>query len=634
MTKPTPNPDPVQVILGRLKGVKQTGKEQWQARCPAHDDCHASLSVARGEDGRALVHCHAGCAVADILAAVGLETGDLFPRTPAKQRHSASRRMGEQKRGRRIVATHDYEDAEGKLLFQVVRYDPKDFRQRRPDGKGGWTWNLKGVPRVPYRLPELLAADPSAWVFVPEGEKDVDNLRGVGLVATTNPGGKGKWKHLADDSAIHGRRVAIIPDNDKDGGGMVHAQDVAARLYGRAADVRVVELPGEFRDVSEWLDSLDSKEPEDVAAALVAMAEAAPVWTPEAEAPGLSRPVLTCLADVQPQPVRWLWPQRIALGKLTLLAGDPGLGKSCLTLDVAARVSRGNGWPDSPAATGAPAGVVLLSAEDDLADTIRPRLDAAGADVLRIMALEAVKVRDPEAGTDRPSPFSLAADLPELARAISATRDCRLVVIDPITAYLGRADSHKNAEIRALLAPLSELAARCDVAIVAVTHLRKGEGPAMYRAMGSLAFVAAARAVFGVARDPDDATGERRFMLPVKNNLGNDRDGLAYRLLAPAGGVPAVAWEAQPVHISADEALGPPPAKRPGPDPQERNEAVEWLRDALAEGPRPVRDLLTEAKKDGISEGTLKRAKKQIGAVAGKVGWDAGWVWRLAEGGQ
>ena len=277
---------------------------------------------------------------------------------------------------------------------------------------------------------------------------------------------------------------------------------------------------------------------------------------------------------------------------------------------------------------------MLLSAEDDLADTIRPRLDVAGAEVSRIMALQAVKVREPETGAERQNAFNLVADLPELEKAIRATRDCRLVVIDPITAYLGKTDSHRNAEIRALLAPLSELAARCGVALVAVTHLRKGEGRAMYRAMGSLAFVAAARAVYGVAKDADDPTEQRRLVLPIKNNLGNDTDGLAYRLVAPDGGLPAVAWEAEPVHISAEEALGPVTAKKPGPDPQERSEAADWLRNALAEGPQPAKELFAEAKKNGIREGTLKRAKKELGVKAEKSGWESPWVWRLPEGEQ
>jgi putative DNA primase/helicase len=232
--------DPVQEILLRLQGVKPTGQHQWQARCPAHDDQHASLCVGQGADGRALVYCQAGCSTFEIRKVLDLPWSAFFP--PGSQSQQPSDR---------IVATYDYRDAAGELLFQVVRFDPKDFRQRRPDGSGGWLWELGETPRVLYRLPELLAAEASAWIFVVEGEKDADNLAALGLVATCNPGGAGKWSRLSDDSALHGRPVAILPD--KDDPGRKHAQDVAARLTGKAAEVRIVSLPGPGKDVSDWI---------------------------------------------------------------------------------------------------------------------------------------------------------------------------------------------------------------------------------------------------------------------------------------------------------------------------------------------------------------------------------------------
>jgi len=142
--------DPVQGFIDRLEGVKQTGKEQWQARCPAHDDRKPSLSVARGEDGRALVKCQAGCTTADVLSAVGLTEPDLFPQDGQQSRQNAPGRSNP----RKIV---------GK------RYAPKDFRQRRSHGKGGWLWKMGDTPRVLYRLPELLVADKRArpWPLSP-----------------------------------------------------------------------------------------------------------------------------------------------------------------------------------------------------------------------------------------------------------------------------------------------------------------------------------------------------------------------------------------------------------------------------------------------------------------------------------
>src|SRR5215470_8877425 len=158
-------------VLASLKGVKKCGGG-FSARCPAHDDKRSSLSVSEGRDGKLLLTCHAGCSFETILAAI----------------------PGAQNATKRIVAEYDYRDEQGNLLYQAVRFDQKDFRVRVPDGQGGWNWNLNGTRRVPYRLPDLLAADPSRTVAVAEGEKDVNRLRDLGIVATCNVSGAGKWR--------------------------------------------------------------------------------------------------------------------------------------------------------------------------------------------------------------------------------------------------------------------------------------------------------------------------------------------------------------------------------------------------------------------------------------------------------
>jgi hypothetical protein len=204
---------------------------------------------------------------------------------------------------------------------------------------------------------------------------------------------------------------------------------------------------------------------------------------------------------------------------------------------------------------------------------------------------------------------------------------CRLVVIDPVTAYLGGVDSHKNAEIRGLLAPLGAIAERHRVAMVAVTHLNKsGGGPAIYRAMGSLAFAAAARAAWAVSKDKDDS--RRRLLLPIKNNIAPDTGGLAYRI-EPLGidGCPAVSWEPDPVNVSADDALAGNRDERGGRT--ERDDAAAWLRDYLGEGPKLARDVLTESKAAGFSKRTIDRAKPVAGVRTRKEAFGGGWVWEL-----
>ncbi len=350
--------------------------------------------------------------------------------------------------------------------------------------------------------------------------------------------------------------------------------------------------------------------------------------------PFAATPVTVVLSDVQPESVRWLWPGRIALGKLTLLCGDPGLGKSFVTLDLAARVSSGTSWPDIPILPHPPGGVVLLSAEDDLADTIRPRLDAAGADPSRVVAIQAVRrilvpasPRGDNFDLVREDYFDLTEDLPALETAIEKTADCRLVIIDPLTAYLGKTDSHKNAEVRAVLAKLFDLAAKRKVAVLAVTHLNKAGGlPAIYRAMGSLAFVAAARAVWAVVRDENDETGRRRLFVPVKNNVGADESGLAYAL-EPVDGVARVAWEAAPVDMRADEALGGRQTSAV------RDEARQFVVDTLtANGGDMLSDELTEAAKaEGIGERTFRSARKAVAVVYKEKVKGGQWRCRLRE---
>ena len=259
---------------------------------------------------------------------------------------------------------------------------------------------------------------------------------------------------------------------------------------------------------------------------------------------------------IEPQPVRWLWPGRIALRKVSLIASDPGLGKSLVTIDLVARVTRAKTWPADTAA--APRGrALILSAEDDPADTIVPRLIAADADLLRVKLLDCV--RDLSAsGNPFERGFSLERDVQLLERELALMPDCRLVVVDPISAYLGGTDTHRNADVRALLMPLTKLAQRHDVAIVAVSHLNKGTAlHANYRVTGSIAFTAMARAVYLIAKDPDDP--KRRLMMPIKNNLGHDEAGLAYRISVTPEGIAFIEWDARAVTITPDDALNPDP---------------------------------------------------------------------------
>jgi putative DNA primase/helicase len=329
---------------------------------------------------------------------------------------------------------------------------------------------------------------------------------------------------------------------------------------------------------------------------------------------------LESFRDIIAERVRWLWNQRIPLGKLTLFVGDPGKGKSLVTVDIAARMSRGTRFPD-----GAPcevADTIFLSAEDDAQDTIRPRLDAAGADVARIHRVKAVKVILADGGTGE-SAFSLERDLDRLEDAVKKISSAQMLVVDPLSAYMGKVDTHRDAEIRRVIAPLSEFAARRRLAVVGVMHLKKSETSALLRVSGSIGFVAAARVVWGFGEDPDES--ETRIMVAVKNNLASLGNGLAYRIEA-SGEVARIAWKPGVVTLDANSVLSV--------DRQEQSdrgarkpEAETWLLRLLASGEEmPVSKIIKLAEGAPFSWRTFEQAKKENGVRAVKRGRVWAWV--------
>lgn len=323
--------------------------------------------------------------------------------------------------------------------------------------------------------------------------------------------------------------------------------------------------------------------------------------------------------------VRWLWPGHIPIGKYTEIIGFPGVGKSLLTCDIAARVSRGLAWPDCDNPEG-PGGVVLLTAEDDLADTVIPRLRAANADLYRISAIEAVS----RIGTSKEfRAVALGRDLASIDAAIRQTRDCKLLIVDPTTAFCGDTDSHKAADVRALLTPLCMMAAERGVAVVGVTHFNKGNGgPAIGRGMGSIAWVAAARMVWGVVKDTADHTS--RLMIPLKCNLAADASGLSYKIL-DVDGVPMAAWSADPVTRSVDDVLAEMGAGAKQSTPKHKQGVILWLRTLLQDGRKTSGEIWAKAEEAGHSERLVNWAKKQLGVTPYLEGFGrtGTWYWEL-----
>jgi RecA-family ATPase len=330
---------------------------------------------------------------------------------------------------------------------------------------------------------------------------------------------------------------------------------------------------------------------------------------------------IVTMSDIAPQSVSWHWKGRIPLGKVVTLDGDPGVGKSTLALTFAAMVSTGGIWPDS-ADCDYPGDVILMSAEDGLADTIRPRLDAAGADVTRIHAVQGVPLSEREPDVLR---MPTLGDISQLRDLIIA-RGARLVIIDVLMAYIPTGvDSHRDQDVRQILARLSALAESTGCTILLLRHLNKGKGDALYRGGGSIGIVGAARVGMVVATDPDDA--DLRVLAPLKNNLAAAPPSLTYRLVPDElYDVARVQWVGESSH-SAAQLLS-----ERDDDDGTLNEVQGWLEDYLMqEGPCRSRDVKTAGQKEGHALRTIQRARDKLRVVVRQNGFPRQTYWELPQ---
>jgi hypothetical protein len=260
--------------------------------------------------------------------------------------------------------------------------------------------------------------------------------------------------------------------------------------------------------------------------------------------------------------------------------------------------------------------VLILSSEDSSSRTIRPRLEAAGADLDRVHLLCAARNPDYSYG-----PFSLRQHMRRMEEWLEDSGKVRLVLFDPLAAYAG---ASRESEVRALLNPFAAFAQRAGVAVIGIVHLNKNvRGKALYRASGSLAFVAAARHVYAVTRDPDDEG--LRLLVRIKNNLSQDENGFSFAIERDGAGRPRIAWDSTPLPLDAQAALAGPQSERGA-----RSPAQDWLRQALTGGPMPVRELRKQAAAAGHAWGTVKHAKQRLGALATRSGFGGGGHWSLA----
>src|SRR5215203_5580371 len=454
---------------------------------------------------------------------------------------------------------------------------------------------------VPLRAVPMMR-DVQKTLYITEGDKKGDALASVGEAVIALQGVEcwrslGDWEHVA----LYGREVIIAYDADV----MINPnvqraiESLAAFLHDRGAVVKYLNWPDKYHGTKTGID--------DYLASGGKILELKS-WAqdhPDEE----SMPIGTLLAEVQAETVQWLWERRIPLAKITVLDGDPDNGKSVLTTDLAARVTVGKAMPYGFGKTFPQAGVVILSAEDGVGDTIRPRFDAAGGDPSRVVIL----------GNE--DPFGIPEDLPELERAIKRV-GAKLVIIDPIMAFLGEnINSNSDKDVRSALKPLKQLAERTGAAVVIVRHLNKTPGGnVLYRGGGSIGIIGAARSGLIVGHHPHDE--ELRVLASQKHNLSMPPQSLSYQITsAPNNPDAAVIVYKGVTAMNARDILKPPVE-------EERSalaEAKDFLLEALESAKKPADDLKKDADVAGISVSTLKRAKKVLGVEAKKEG--AVWYW-------
>jgi hypothetical protein len=377
--------------------------------------------------------------------------------------------------------------------------------------------------------------------------------------------------------------------------------------------------PLDEAEVREIAKSIVSYEPGDDALRVIVRSGRQPGQRPATGEVGI------LISDVEPERVDWLWRGRIPKGKLTVVDGDPALGKSALTVDLTARVSAGMDLPDGTLCEAA--GAVIASAEDGLADTVRPRLDAAGGDPSRVLSL--ATVTDGE-GLERP--LTIPEDVPIIEEGIGRV-EAVLVVVDPLMAFFGGAvDSYKDQNVRRALAALASLAERTGAAILVIRHLTKSGGnDPIRRGGGSIGIIGAARSGMLVAKDPEDE--DLRILSMSKSNLAAPAPSLIFTLEEATNGAVRVEWLGES-DLTAAELLGAPSDEQ---QPSAVEAAEEFLRDLLADGPVVQREVQTAAREAGISRRTIKRAKEELGvdSVAvrekGKRGIQE-WLWSLPGG--
>jgi AAA domain len=510
-----------------------------------------------------------------------------------------------------------YIDSDGHNTFYVCRWDHVGQNKKvLPysygdfDGHTGWHWKWIPDIRPLFNLSDVLNRS-SDTVVLSEGEKAAEEGQKLfpEFIFTTSSGGSNS-ANKSDFTPLKNRDLIIFRDNDE--AGLRYQNEVCILLRNlNVKSIRTVEIPNDFPPKWDLADPLPANYSLQDIRRLI---ETAIEFNPVNEAPPIELPIdwtkdlrTTCLAEVEPEEIDWLWMPYIPRGCLTMCDGDPGLGKSHVTLAIASALSNGKPLPMQD--KGSIGTTLLVSCEDSLSQTIKPRL-------VRLKAnCDLIHCHD--------SPLTLDDDGVSKLRAAVGRLRPDLIVIDPIVAYVGGStDTNSANKVRAILAPLAKLASDHGCAIIFVRHLNKnfGNGSLLYRGMGSIDFIAAARSGLSVSEHPHDKS--QRVMLHIKSNLAKSGSSVGFTFENDC-----FKWTGKSDITERDlgVAHGNDRSRAPA-----RDEAIHFLQDFLADGERPAMDVIQAAKMSGIAKNTLDRAKLEIKIIAKKSSGSNGqWLWSL-----
>lgn len=627
-------------LLSHLIGVKQVGREHWLALCPCHDDHRPSLDVAV-KNGKTLIYCPVcGADGVRVTEALGLNARNLFENqrpvqnnpqrpqnSPQRPQNSPQRPQNNPQRPRNVdyfyspvlkktrFYTFDSQKQAFKKSFCWYHKTEKGWEKGLPKGADGRSI----APPLYHRELLTVARERGKRVYICEGEKDVETLIGLGFLAVCSPHGAGRGKleskWTADYSAaFEGLEAVILPDNDEAGQNL--ARYIANQILPVAKSVRVPDLTKEWDTLPEKGDITDVLETETpikgktVAETVAFRLEALTDCTPEYKAPRESSPFI-CLSDVETAKTDWLWYPYIPLGKITLMTADPGTGKTFMALYLAAQTSRGAPFYGTNDAWREPANVVYQTAEDGIADTIKPRLEPMKPRFENIFVFDESKK-------------SLSLSDENIERIMQELHP-RLMVFDPLQAYLGAdVDMHRANEVRPVLGHIGHLAEKYNCAVIFIMHHSKAtQNAALHRALGSMDIPAVARSMLILAKNPEGG----KLMCHEKSSLAKHGQSICFDIAPHSGGIIFSGFS----ELKADDVLNlrPEPKKKPAP---KRDELCEKILEMFGEEKEievPTRQELCE--RLGCSGATLKRAKAELGIKTIRKGYSdkAVHYWRL-----